>query len=156
MKKAVFQAVGVALVAPLAIFAQTILPSQDSYVLPGYGLNFGTSANVSVGNTAIVGLPGISFGIVQGLVQFDLSHLPAGITATQVKTATLTLFANQVATHGTINIYVANGPWTETGVTGQNAPSAGRRWRAALLLRRPTNLSRPTPWLSCRAPARRV
>ncbi len=66
------------------------------------------------------------FGIQsEGLVQFDLSSLPAGLTASKISHATLTLFLNQVNNPGTVNIYAANGNWTESGVNGLNAPAPG-------------------------------
>jgi hypothetical protein len=81
MKKAVFGVMGVALLAPLAVFAQTILPSQDSYVIPGNPSNFGTATSLYVGSASS-----------QGVVQFDLTTLPPLLTSAQVQQATLTLF----------------------------------------------------------------
>jgi hypothetical protein len=114
MKKAVFGVIGVALLARLTVFAQTILPLQDSYVIPGNASNYGTGTSLYVGSASS-----------QGVVQFDLTTLPPGLTSSQVQQATLTLFANHVGVPGTVNIYAANGPWTESGVNGNNAPTAG-------------------------------
>src|SRR5579871_2253163 len=94
--------------------AQTLTPMQDSYVVPANGTNFGTSPNLTVGSTGS-----------QGLVQFDLSQLPPGLTAGAVQKATLTLFVHTVAVGGSVTITVANGGWTEGGVNGTNAPTAG-------------------------------
>ncbi len=59
----------------------------------------------------------------QALVQFDLSALPAGTTAANVSKATLVLFAKTVTASGTVNVSTATSSWTESGVTGQNAPT---------------------------------
>ena len=100
--------------APLSMFGQVLLPSQDSYVVPGNGTNFGTVQTVTVGSSSS-----------QGMVQFDLTHLPAGLASTQVSQALLTLFVDHVGQAGTVTVYVANGNWTEAGVNGTNAPSPG-------------------------------
>jgi hypothetical protein len=101
---------GVALL-PLAVFAQSVPLTQDSYVLPGGAGNYGVQQYIAVG----------SANNYQSLVQFDLTTLPAGTVAK----ATLVLFAKTVTTAGTVNISTANGTWTEAGVTGNNAPGAG-------------------------------
>src|SRR5580692_6291573 len=102
------------LLVPAAATGQTLLPAQDSYVVPANGANFGSAANISVGSNSS-----------QGLIQFDLSGLPAGTTAGQVQKALFTIFANHITSPGSVMILEANGPWTETGVTGTNGPSAG-------------------------------
>jgi hypothetical protein len=62
-----------------------------------------------------------------GLVQFDLSQLPAGLTAAQIQKATLTLFLDHVNAAGTINIDTvsASTPWGELTVTGNSGISQG-------------------------------
>ena len=99
-------------VLPMAAFAQTVPLFQDSYVVPGNGTNYGTAVTVNVGGTTNA----------EGLVQFDLTTLPAGAN---VANATLTLFVNKVGSAGTVNISVANGAWSEGVVNGTNAPAAG-------------------------------
>jgi hypothetical protein len=95
--------------APLASVAQIAPLSADTYVTPGSSVNFGTATTINVG-----GPNGSS-----ALVQFDLSNLPAGVSIAQ---ATLCVFAGKVGAPGTINVSVANGPWSELTVTGTNAP----------------------------------
>ena len=114
MKKHALHISGLVLLAPAAFFGQVLVPSQDAYVVPGSGTNFGTSVNITVGSSAS-----------QGLVQFDLASLPAGLSASQVQKATVTLYVNKLNSAGTFNVYEANGPWTESGVTGLNAPVPG-------------------------------
>ncbi|MGH9393592.1 MAG: DUF7594 domain-containing protein, partial [Terriglobales bacterium] len=98
----------------MAVAGQTVTASQDAYVVPGNGLNFGTVPAITVG----------SFGS-EGLVQFDLTQLPAGLTGSQILRATLTLFANHVNVAGLVTVHVADGGWTETGVNGNAAPAPG-------------------------------
>ena len=99
----------------VAAFGQAVPLTQDAFVIPGTGANNGAQQLVSVGGV----------NAFQGLVQFDLSTLPAGINASNIEKATLILFARSVSASGTINISTANGSWTESGVTGLNVPTAG-------------------------------
>ena len=83
---------------PLAGFAQTLTPSQDSYYVPSNATNFGTASTITVGSSSSV-----------GLVQFDLTQL-GGVTAAQVQKATLTLFLDHVNSAGTgINVDTVSG-----------------------------------------------
>jgi len=100
--------------APISGFAQTIVPSADTYYVPANAGNFGTATTITVGQASAV-----------GLVQFDLSQLPAGVTSGQIQKATLTLFVDRVNASGTINIDTASGAWSELTVTGNNNPAPG-------------------------------
>jgi len=100
---------------PAAAIAQSVPLTQDSYVLPGTAGNYGIQQTINVGGS----------NAFQGLVQFDLSTLPSGTTAANIGKATLVIFAKTVTAAGTINISTANGSWTESGVNGNNAPTAG-------------------------------
>jgi hypothetical protein len=103
-------------VAPIAGFGQTLAPSQDAYYVPGVASNFGTGITVTVGSSGSV-----------GLLQFDLTQLPAGLTAAQIQHATLTLFLDHVNSSGTVNIDTvsASTPWTESTVNGNSGISPG-------------------------------
>ena len=116
MKNVTRFAVAALALAPIAGFAQTLAPSQDAYVVPGNGSNFGTATTITVGSSASV-----------GLVQFDLTQLPAGLTAAQIQHATLTLFLDHVNAGGSVNIDTvsASTPWTELTVTGNSGISPG-------------------------------
>src|SRR5271157_2880343 len=89
------------------LWGQTLTPSQDAYYVPGNAVNFGAAPTVTVGSSGSV-----------GLVQFDLSALPAGTTAAQVQKATLTLFIDKVNQAGTVNVDLAAGNWLELTVSG--------------------------------------
>jgi len=99
---------------PLVTLAQSVPLTQDSYVLPGDIANYGSQQFVRVGSPSAF----------QALVQFDLSTLPPGTTASNVTSATLVLFTRAVATAGTVSVSLANASWTESGVNGSNTPSA--------------------------------
>ena len=116
MKNPTRFAIAALALAPIAGFAQTLAPSQDAYYVPGNGSNFGTATTITVGSSASI-----------GLVQFDLTQLPAGLTAAQIQKATLTLFLDHVNSAGTINIDVVSSatPWGELTVTGNSGISAG-------------------------------
>src|SRR5580704_2513700 len=116
MKNMTRFAIAALALAPIAGFAQTLAPSQDAYYVPGNGSNFGTATTVTVGSSGSV-----------GLVQFDLTQLPAGLTSAQIQKATLTLFLDHVNSGGTINIDTvsASTPWGELTVTGNSGISPG-------------------------------
>jgi hypothetical protein len=101
---------------PVAGIAQTLAPSQDAYYVPNNGSNFGTATTVTVGSSSSI-----------GLVQFDLSQLPAGVTAAQIQKATLTLFLDHVNVGGSINVDAvsASTPWGELTVSGNSGISPG-------------------------------
>ncbi len=75
--------------------------------------NFGTLGNlvVSPGNSA--------------LLRFDMSTLPNGVTAANITKATVVLFVNRIGTPGAIQVLPLTSPWSETGVTFNNPPTAG-------------------------------
>src|SRR6202167_338287 len=102
--------------APIAGFAQTLAPSQDAYYVPGNGSNFGTATTITVGSAGSI-----------GLVQYNLTQLPAGLTAAQIQKATLTLFLDHVNSGGSINIDTVSAatPWSELTVTGNSGISPG-------------------------------
>jgi hypothetical protein len=126
---------------PIAGFAQTLAPSQDTYYVPGNGANNGTAPTVVLGPTGastVQLLPGqlpvVGAPSAVGLVQFDLTHLPAGLTAAQIQKATLTLFADTITSSGTINVDTvsASTPWGELTVTGNSGISAGNAVATAI------------------------
>jgi hypothetical protein len=95
--------------------AQTLTTSQDAYYIPGNATTYGKAVTITVGVASSV-----------GLVQFDLSGLPAGVTASQVAKANLTLYAISVSSPGTINVNTALGSWAETTVSGTaGSPALG-------------------------------
>jgi collagen type VII alpha len=99
---------------PVAAFAQTVPLTQDSYGVtsPATTNNFGTAATINVGG------PNVN----AAFVQFDLNTLPGGTGAANIARATLSLYVNKLGAAGTVNVSVANGPWTESGLNGANAP----------------------------------
>ena len=100
---------------PAAIFGQNVPLTQDSFVVPGTAVNYGAASALQVGGP----------GADRAMAQFDLTQLPAGTVASAVAKATLTLFVDKLTAAGTINVSVASGAWTESGVNGNNSPSAG-------------------------------
>jgi hypothetical protein len=116
MQNLVHFAVAALALAPVAGYSQTLAPSQDAYYLPGNGTNFGTATAITVGSSGSV-----------GVIQFDLTQLPAGVTAAQIQKATLTLFLDHVNTGGSINIDTvsASTSWGELTVTGNSGLSPG-------------------------------
>jgi hypothetical protein len=116
MKNPIRFAIVALVLAPIAGFAQTLAPSQDAYYVPGNGSNFGTATTITVGSSGSI-----------GLVQFDLTQLPAGLTAAQIQKATLTLFVDHINAGGSINIDTVSPstPWGELTITGNSGISPG-------------------------------
>jgi hypothetical protein len=126
VKKSAIQKIlmfGMAVVSPL-LLAQSVPLSQDSYIVPAATTNFGAGATINVGGG----------GASQSLVQFDLTTLPSGTTASNIGKATLVLFVNKVGVAGTVNVSAASGSWTESGVNGSNAPVVGAAVASGLLV----------------------
>jgi hypothetical protein len=107
-------ALALAAIVPAA-FADTLPPLGDAFFAPGNNSNFGASPLINVGGATPY----------QGLVQFDLSALPAGTTASSIARANLVLYVNKVGSAGAIDVSVASGPWMESTVTGVNPPLTG-------------------------------
>ena len=121
MRNRVCVTTGALVLTTIAAFAQTLTPAQDAYYIPGNGVNFGSAATITVGSSSSV-----------GLVQFDLSSLPAGVLASQVQKATLTLFLDHVGSSGTISVSTVSSFWSESAVNGFSPPSSGTVVAAAV------------------------
>jgi len=89
--------------------------SADTYVASAYpSMNFGTSANLSVG------------GGNRTLIRFDLSTLPAGTLGTDIRKATLSLWVNRVGVAGNIEVAAVNySVWQENTATYNNFSESG-------------------------------
>jgi Collagen triple helix repeat (20 copies) len=103
-----------AVLAALPAFAVEATLVADAHVnsaLPA--VNSGAISNLNVG------------GGYTALLQFDLSTLPAGTTATQVSRATLRLYCNRMDTAGLVSVQPVGGAWGEYSVTFATLPSLG-------------------------------
>jgi len=76
-------------------------------------INFGSLSNLYVGNGSTA------------LIQFDLSSLPAGTTASQIGKVTLTVFVNRINTSGLVSIQPVTSAWTESSATYATIPTLG-------------------------------
>ena len=109
---AIAPALGALLLIPVATYAAGANAAGDTYVsATSTGVNFGTAAAVNVGNGNT------------GLIQFDLSSLPAGLTAAQIGKATMSFFVSSVLVPGSVDIAQVSGSWAEIGVTQNNRPT---------------------------------
>jgi hypothetical protein len=103
------------LALPAGLFAQVPVPlTGDAFIQPDSSANYGAAQALELGTTSNY----------QTLFQFDLSTLPAGTTAGNVSSATLVLFVRS-GSGGSFTVATANGSWTESGLNGNNAPTAG-------------------------------
>ena len=106
-----FAAMALSLLLSTAAYGQ-ITPLGDSYTdsadpTTNYGANTLLEVN---GATQIT------------YIQFPLSSIPAGASVSQ---ATLKLFINSVQSAGSFNVYYVTGPWSESAITGELAPTLG-------------------------------
>jgi hypothetical protein len=121
MKRIILMA-ALALATITPAFSQSLLPLGDTFVAAGNLNNFSTSPTINVGGA----------GAYQGLIQFDTTALPAGITGASVAKASLVLFVSKIGTAGAVNINAANGQWAEATVNGNNIPGIGMNVAAAV------------------------
>ena len=86
----------------------------DAYVNSAHpAMNYGSLSNLYVNSNGTA------------LLQFDLSALPAGTTASQIGSATLKLYVNRVNTSGLVNVAPVNSAWSESTVTYNSIPALG-------------------------------
>jgi len=105
-------AAGVLLAAPVwAAQATLVADAHVNSALPA--VNSGAISNLDVG------------GGYTAFLQFDLSLLPAGTTATQVSRAVLRLYANRVTTPGLVSFAPVTGAWGEYSITYATQPAVG-------------------------------
>ncbi len=76
-------------------------------------VNSGAISNLNVG------------GGYTALLQFDLSLLPAGTTATQIQRAVLRIYCNRATTPGAVSLSPVTNPWSEATVTFATIPAMG-------------------------------
>ena len=73
----------------------------DAYVNSAHpSTNYGNLSNLYVGNGGTA------------LIQFDLSSLPAGTTASQIGKATLKLYVNRINTSSLVNVQPVTSAWS--------------------------------------------
>ncbi len=94
-----------------AVEATLVADAHVNSALPA--VNSGAISNLNVG------------GGYTALLQFDLSTLPAGTTATQVSRATLRLYCNRMDTAGLVSVQPVGAAWGEYSVTFTTLPSLG-------------------------------
>ncbi len=102
-----------ALVVPSRVWAQ-LPPTSDAYIDKTKSKNFGASATLNVSD------PGL-----ETFIQFNLSSLPSGTTASSVGKATLVLYASGVKAAGSFDVYEVGGAWNELTISGTNEPPLG-------------------------------
>ncbi|MDR5728850.1 MAG: DNRLRE domain-containing protein [Terriglobia bacterium] len=101
----------VASLAPLAHATQLPLTGDATVDSGRPTVNLGSLSNLYVG------------GGDTSLLQFSLSSLPAGTTASQVESATLLVFVNRVKAAGTVTVQPVTSSWTESAVTYNSIPA---------------------------------
>jgi hypothetical protein len=105
------------LAATQAVHATDALLTGDASVNSAHPTtNYGALSNLYVGNGTT------------SLLQFDLSVLPSGTTASQVSRATLRLYVNRVNTAGSVTVSPVTSSWTESTVTYATIPAIGSNY----------------------------
>jgi hypothetical protein len=72
----------------------------------------------------------------KGLMQFDLSTLPAGITGDDIAKATMIYFVKTVTVSGKLQASAVTGSWAENTVTTGTAPTVGAAAASSITLNR--------------------
>ena len=86
----------------------------DTYISSAHpSNNFGSLSNLYVNSNGTT------------LIQFDLSSLPAGTTASQIGAASLKIFVNRINTAGLINVVPVTSPFICVGPAATIHRSAG-------------------------------
>lgn len=96
---------------PGLALAQSAPLAGDAFIHPGDASNYGGLPTINIGGASNS----------QGLLMFDLSQF----TGSHVAWARLRLFAGQINTPGSVDLYAANAAWAEGSVTGTSGISAG-------------------------------
>jgi hypothetical protein len=108
--------------SPVASATYTVQVPSGMPFVPVLGDTFVASGSPTVyGNS--VGL--VAGGGNSALIEFNVSALPPGVTASSVRRATLSLWIHMVSTAGSVAIAQVTSPWTEGSATFGNAPTAG-------------------------------
>jgi hypothetical protein len=99
----------------------TLYATQDTWIDAAHATaNYGNDISFTVTNASKAG---------RGLVQFDLSGIPAG---TLLQSATLRLFTGSFTANGnptsTLTVNPVQAPWTETGATWKTANGSSNSW----------------------------
>ena len=114
----VFLLIGMTMFLPSLSLAVEAVLTDDAYTYSKKkNLKYGTQAVLSVWGPA-GGTP-----LTRSFLKFDLSTLPAGITADNVQKATLKLYVNRLTTAGSFDIFKVTADWDEMTITDQTAPS---------------------------------
>src|ERR1700679_1515167 len=96
-----------ALLAPGAISAQTLSPSDDAHISTTFpSVNFGSMTLLHAGATA-------GDGPTQVFIRFSLDSLPPGTNVTSISKVNLVLFVNRLATAGSVQVFPVTSDWTE-------------------------------------------
>jgi hypothetical protein len=98
------------LFAPAA-WAQGVLTGHTYITTTNAAANYGTAVSMNV------------VGGATALVEFSLGTLPAGLTPSQIQTASLIVFVNRTTAAGNVALYSVVPGWSETGVTQTAPPS---------------------------------
>jgi hypothetical protein len=111
----------------LASEARAQLPVTDDSLTPRFypDKNYGAGPNL-----VVKGAP--SQFAAHTYIRFSLSPLPTGLTSSNISSATLILFANNVTTAGDFDVYLVSGAWTEDTITWATAPALGTKIASAV------------------------
>jgi collagen type VII alpha len=101
------------LLMPVGVRAQATLVADAHVSSVRPDVNAGTLTNLNVG------------GGYTALVQFDLSMLPAGTTASQVTRAVLVVYCNRADVAGLVAVQPVGAAWGEYSVTYATLPALG-------------------------------
>ncbi|MFD0896108.1 collagen-like protein [Luteolibacter ambystomatis] len=113
LKSTWFRGLAIGCLGTTVAHATLIDVTQDTYTTTGTAANSGKVGNIAVSKKET------------GFLDFDLSSLPASITADNIQQANLRLFFRTTTGTGAITVAPATAAWNEDTLTGKNAPGIG-------------------------------
>ena len=119
---------GIAMSAPTAVLADTLHVTDDAYIdlsRPHHRHGKKSDVHVRVESSRRHRRHRHEVGEAHGLVKFDLSPLPVGMTGADIAKATLRMWVNDVDKDGKFTVHLLETDWSEKTVSGNAAPAVG-------------------------------
>jgi hypothetical protein len=113
----VFLFIAMAMLLPSLSFAVEAVLTDDAYTSS-------RRKTARYGTQAVLSVYGLADGapLMRSFLKFDLSTLPADITADNVEKATLKLYVSKLTRAGSFDIFKVAADWDETTITDLTAP----------------------------------
>jgi hypothetical protein len=104
-----------------------VLLISSSYSLAQFPVTDDAYTNAGQATTNYGGSPYLDVQAtgVNAYLRFDLSPLPAGLTASNVSKASIRFYIDAITQGGSIDVHLVSAPWAEGTITDASAPAVG-------------------------------